>query len=242
MEYLGTQLTEKQLRTALTRLPEGLSNTYENALERIQAQPKNRSEIAMRALKWITFSRARLNAIQLQHALAVTSETTSITDCDLIDIRKIISLCAGLVTCDKSTAVVRLVHYTSQAFLQKKLGKREANAEIGRTSLHQLLLVIRQIELHPEQYYSPSDGLSATFETSHCLYHVREGGEEDLRMDIIEAFRTQALRKKVCQLSDSNIPQRFRVGGDEDISLLQISCLFGLPKLCRDLLWPGRVP
>jgi hypothetical protein len=139
------------------------------------------------------------------------------------------------VTSDKRTTVVRLVHYTSQAFLEGKLGKREANAEIARASLRQLVLTIQRDQLGPHEY---SSACRLTLEASrHWSHHVRQGGEEDLQMDIIEAFRTQALRNRLCQLSQKFGTVPFDLSRGEDTSLLQIACMFGLPKLCRGLLW-----
>jgi hypothetical protein len=60
-----------------------------------------------------------LNSIELQHALAVKPGDVELGEDNLQDIEDIISLCAGLVTVDEESNVVRLFHYTTQQYFEQ---------------------------------------------------------------------------------------------------------------------------
>ena len=117
-------------------LPKGLDDTYGSALERILPpyQHEDNANLAMRALKWVTFSRVYLNIEEIQHALAVAPASADIVrePDDLVDIPKLISLCVGLVTLHKENRQIRLVHYTAQKYLEDRF-KADGDAEIAIT-------------------------------------------------------------------------------------------------------------
>ena len=62
----------KPLRKALEVLPKGLEATYDNAIERIQkGQDKDRSDLAMKVLMWLSYALRPLKIGEIQYALAV---------------------------------------------------------------------------------------------------------------------------------------------------------------------------
>jgi hypothetical protein len=81
-------------------------------MDRIDGQVKDRAERGKQTISWIVdcglSTKRALMAVQLQEALGV-----EIGESDL-DRENMVSACAGLVTVDEGSQIVRLVHYTTQ--------------------------------------------------------------------------------------------------------------------------------
>jgi len=79
-------------------------------------QPRSRSKLGMDVLMWVSHTERPLHVDELCHALGVEGST----DLDIRNIPTIETLLAcslGLVTVEKSSSTVRLVHYTLQEYL-----------------------------------------------------------------------------------------------------------------------------
>jgi hypothetical protein len=57
---------------------------------------------------------------ELQHALAVEPDDKAIDEKALVDETLRISVCAGIVTIDEESNVIRLVHYTTEEYFERK--------------------------------------------------------------------------------------------------------------------------
>ena len=111
-------------KEALERLPSELQNTYKETLSRIQAlKPKSGAERAMNVLLW-TFLQfpthgKSMSIAELQHALAVKVSDKEFNEDRIPSLKVILGNCLGLVTVDKETSTVRLVHYTLQEYFRE---------------------------------------------------------------------------------------------------------------------------
>ena len=107
---------------ALEKFAEGgnaLDQAYENSIQRIQCQAEEHTDLARKVLICITFGARPLTLDELRHAIAVDESTKELDpELDLDDPDVLISACAGLVTIDPETNTIRLVHYTTQKFLE----------------------------------------------------------------------------------------------------------------------------
>src|SRR5438034_11601430 len=102
---------------ALKSLPMGSDacmKTYDHVLRLIESQPEEDRELAGQVLWWIFCSKRRLTATELQHAIAVEVGESYLDPQNLTSVQDMVSCCAGLVTLDEETNVIRLVHYTAQ--------------------------------------------------------------------------------------------------------------------------------
>jgi ankyrin repeat protein len=88
-------------------------------MERIEGQVKDQEQLAKQVLSWITCAKRPLTVLELQHALAVEVGTLNLDEENLPDIGDIVSTCAGLVTVDEESNVIRLVHYTTQEYFER---------------------------------------------------------------------------------------------------------------------------
>ncbi len=88
-------------------------------MERIGGQVKDQEELAKQVLSWITYAKRPLTTSELQHALAVEVGEFALDEENLPQIEDMVSVCAGLVTVDKESNIIRLVHYTMQEYFKR---------------------------------------------------------------------------------------------------------------------------
>lgn len=108
MDSLMRSITLRKIKAALTLLPEGLDNMYDDAVERIQDQDPEYASLTMKVLSWIYFAIRPLNAQKLQHALAAEPDDSFLDEDGLIDKDLIISVCGGLVSVQGDTVILYL--------------------------------------------------------------------------------------------------------------------------------------
>jgi hypothetical protein len=85
---------------------------------RIDSQLPEDRTLAKNALSWISYARRPLTVTELCHALAVEIEDDELNVDNIPDIDDIVSVCAGLVTVDEKSQIIRLVHYTTQEYTE----------------------------------------------------------------------------------------------------------------------------
>ena len=98
-------------------------------MERIKAQDTDSRELAEHVLSWIICAKRHLITLELQLALAVEIGKPKLDKGNLTQIEDMVSVCAGLVTVDEETNIIRLVHYTTQEYFERTRGKWFQNAE-----------------------------------------------------------------------------------------------------------------
>lgn len=132
------------IRRALENLPNGsdaLDKSYHNAMERIQGQEVGFQEVAKLVLSWIVCANRPLTTSELQHALAVEVGDSELGEDNLQEIEEMVSVCAGLVTVDEESDIIRLVHYTTQEYFERtqSLWFPDAQTTIATTCVTYLL-------------------------------------------------------------------------------------------------------
>jgi hypothetical protein len=106
----------------LERVPTGTEAydyAYKDAMKRIEGQVKDQEELAKQVLSWITYAVRPLNTSELRHALAVEVGQAELDKENLLEMEDIVSVCAGLVTVDEESRIIRLVHYTTQEYFKQ---------------------------------------------------------------------------------------------------------------------------
>ncbi|PGG96211.1 hypothetical protein AJ79_09680 [Helicocarpus griseus UAMH5409] len=116
---------------------EKLEYAYGTAMDRINSQAKDFIEIAHSVLSWIMLARTPLSIKELQYALAVEEELPELDEDNVSDPEDILSACAGLVTIDDESSLVRLVHYTAQDYFDTRWTKwfPDAQLQISRACI-----------------------------------------------------------------------------------------------------------
>ncbi|KAI9768652.1 MAG: hypothetical protein M1839_003987 [Geoglossum umbratile] len=96
-----------------------LNQAYADAMTRINDQKTDLQILAKKALLWIVHSKRPLNTLELRHALAVETGKPELDKDNIPETKGILSVCAGLVTVDKESNIIRLVHYTAQKYFEQ---------------------------------------------------------------------------------------------------------------------------
>ncbi|GKZ86034.1 hypothetical protein AnigIFM56816_000884 [Aspergillus niger] len=131
LDFLRDQVSPKRMHRALTEMSNnsGLRRlAYQETMKRIESQSPNLRNLAIHALSWIVCAKRPLSILELQHALAIQTGSHSIDTEDVADATLIISVCAGLVSVDMESSVVRLAHPTAQGFYSDFLEEWFPNA------------------------------------------------------------------------------------------------------------------
>lgn len=116
MDSLTNQPTVGDVKEALRNLPKGmagLDKTYEQAMRRIESQGDGFRKLAKQVLLWVTHVKRPLSTAEVRYALAVKVDTTKLNEDFLLEVEVLSSICAGLVSVDEQSHVIRLVHYTT---------------------------------------------------------------------------------------------------------------------------------
>jgi Ankyrin repeats (3 copies)/Ankyrin repeats (many copies) len=98
---------------------EAYDEAYAEAIKRIDSQLLGKAEVAKRAISWITYAGRPLKSQELCHALAVELGEEELDPENIDDVGDIVSFCAGLVTVDEESNIIRLVHYTTQEYFER---------------------------------------------------------------------------------------------------------------------------
>ncbi|KAB5570506.1 ankyrin repeat-containing domain protein [Coniochaeta sp. 2T2.1] len=126
LDSLVGKRSPKAVRTALGKLPsrsDAYDHAYQNAMERIEGQLADQEELAKQVLAWVTCALRPLSTIDIQHALAVEFGLPGLDEENLPDPEDLLSVCAGLVTIDEKSHIIRLAHYTTQEYLNRTKGR-----------------------------------------------------------------------------------------------------------------------
>lgn len=114
----------KEIRTALSKLTSGsnaYAAAYSEAWHRINTQPEEHKNLAKKTIAILVTERRPLSVEELCHALSVDTEIEQVDDEeDIRDIEDILSTCAGLVTTDPGSNMVRLVHMSTQDYFHQQ--------------------------------------------------------------------------------------------------------------------------
>ena len=104
-------------------------------MERINGQIKDQEELAKQVLSWITCAKRPLTTTELQHALGVEVGESELDKENLSEIEDIVSVCAGLVTIDEESGIIRLVHYTTQEYFERTQRQWFPDAQTNITTI-----------------------------------------------------------------------------------------------------------
>ncbi|KAH6975943.1 hypothetical protein BKA56DRAFT_674463 [Ilyonectria sp. MPI-CAGE-AT-0026] len=205
---------------------------------RIKGQKPSMKELTLQVLMWTTFAKKQITSAGLQHALAVEVGELELDEENIPLIDTILSVCAGLVTLDEESKIVRLVHYTTQEYLQKTQERwcpgSDAEFNIATTCIAYLSLNEFQpgfCEIPTERAQSyPLYGYAA----GNWGYHV-QGASRSCPGVLAFLQCTEKLWTSVQLLHGLRSP-RFNVDGPKNETGLELASWFGIHE-ALDARW-----
>jgi ankyrin repeat protein len=115
--------------------PSALDEAYNKALERIQQQRGDLPRDALLILSWIVNAKRQITVPELRDALAVEIGKSALDEDNVPTIEHVTRACAPLIVVDGESNIVRLVHYTTQEYLERTQNIWFQNAQIDITNI-----------------------------------------------------------------------------------------------------------
>ena len=122
VDTLLDKRTKQKVLSTLDKLSKGsaaLDAAYSEATKRMDGQLDGDRLLARRTLSWITYAQRLLTTQELCHALAIEPGDRALNSDKVYDVEDVISVCAGLVTVDEESNIIRFVHYTTQEYFER---------------------------------------------------------------------------------------------------------------------------
>ncbi|KAH4216616.1 hypothetical protein HBI26_190290 [Parastagonospora nodorum] len=149
MDALADCLNISEIEIALRSLPQGINDTYDQVMERIEKLSVNRRRAVKRLLQWVSYSKRPLTIRELEHAIAVSRGARELQADHIISAKVLTSLSAGIVIVDENERV-RLTHKTAEDYF---INRRETFFSDGDVEITERCLAYLQL---------------ATFESGPC--------------------------------------------------------------------------
>ena len=182
MDAILGEITLTRRRKKLDEMTkgEGLGDAYTATLSRVKVQPGSKSKMGMEVLMWVSHAKRPLHVDELCHALGVEGSI----DLDIRNIPAIETLLAcslGLVTIEKSSSTIRLVHYTLQEYLSRNpnlfLRPHSMIAEVCLTYLN----FRRVVGFSPALCSAPPTAPFIDYASCYWGSHSRRGNVESVK-------------------------------------------------------------
>jgi ankyrin repeat protein len=241
IDSLMSHPTLGHIKQALRNLPqgfEGLDETYRQAMERITHQPEGYRKLANQLLSWVTHAKRALSPGEIQHALAVEAGVRELDKDFLLEIEIFGSICAGLITVDTNSNVVRLVHYTTKEYLMRTSSFKDAQTDITIVCVTYLSFNAFETgscksnqefktRLHTNVLYN--------YAARYWGYHAHTAAtKEDLILDLLES------RAKVSAASQAMMVSEHRLSSIRRVPLkmtgVHVAAYFGIEWAIKGLL------
>lgn len=185
LDSLSGKLSERAIKCELEVLTKGSGTydlAYDKAMQRVNDHVKDKRDMAVKVLSWVTRARRPLTTLELLHALAVELGETKFHIDNLPSLDDVISVCEGLVTvtADPMGDTIRLVHYTAKEYFDRKWTSwfSDAEASIATTcvtylsfDVFQTGVCINDAELQTRYYQYPLYSYAATNWGHHARAH-----------------------------------------------------------------------
>ena len=117
MDSLATKRTPRAVQETLQNLPSQINDTYDQAMQRIEATNDDDRKIVMNFLLWVSFAARPLSVAEVEHASSIIAGTFDIDADEILSAGDLASMCAGLIIVDASD-VVRMVHLSAQNYFK----------------------------------------------------------------------------------------------------------------------------
>ncbi|QMW26979.1 hypothetical protein G4B84_002268 [Aspergillus flavus NRRL3357] len=249
LDSLQDKISYSDVKDALRNLPKGVDayeRAYSEAKGRIQGQMGGFRNLAMRILSWIVCSKRPLKTSELQHAIAVQIDTRELDRDNITDVGLMTSVCAGLVTVDKSSSIVRLVHYTAQEYFEKRWTSwfPDANTDIAITCITYLSfdtfgsgICKTDDDFEKRLLLYPLYDFAAVF----WAHHVRSS-RVDMEELIAKLLKDGSKSSAVCQaimVSGSSRHPNYSQKVPNDITGLHLAAQVGLVDIIRHFMERG---
>ena len=236
------------MEQALEAMPRGLDDALGETLQRIQAQPEKRKQLGMNTLMWIFFSKRPLKVAELSEALAINPKKCVLDQKFRQSEKMMVSCCLGLVTVDKKSSVIRLVHYSVQEFFRENqirlwpLGQQSvaelaisylSSDAFAQGSCREESELVALIHRHPFAKYA------ARFWGKH-VRNAQSQAVDDFALRLLQSSKHRACAVQISHYVVGYRKEYWDAGEASSRNGLHIASTFGLEEIAKQLLESGE--
>ncbi|KAJ3542660.1 hypothetical protein NM208_g1950 [Fusarium decemcellulare] len=189
MDYLCEQGSLGLIKSALHQLPRSVPSAFKTSINQIKRTDEAESMVSLRGLAphvltWIVNALTPLNAEQISLSFALRYCDKTFDRAYMLKPYRVMSACAGLVTMDPETGVLRLVHESvGQHLVEHKVIPQKAHMIMAKACLKCLLLDDSPgplVDVASKHFERPLIEYCA----SHWATHLRQGQLEEVDLDV----------------------------------------------------------
>ena len=208
-------------------------------MKRINSQDTEDVELAKQVLSWISYAKRPLTVIELRHALAIVPEAKELDVEALMDKELLLSVCAGIVTIEHGSDIMRLVHYTTQEYFERKRDCLFPDAQTTIASSCLTYLAFNVFDKPCTNKKSLEDRLKeyklSVYAAQYWGAHTRGHAETKMGNAIIQTFQSRGKLDSIAQIERHELkPWDFAI--HSGLSLLHIVAANGLATICQYFL------
>ena len=146
-------------------------------MRRIQGQEYWFRDLAEQILSWIVWALLPLTVPELQLALSIEPGDEQLDEDNFLDANDLTSVCAGLVIIDQERQLIRLVHYTTQEYFERRRDGLFGDIQTKITAVCTTYLCLDVFEVPCSDFKTIQDRVTdypfLTYATLFWGYHVQ---------------------------------------------------------------------
>lgn len=192
MDALADCLTPSEVQHALSTLPTGIDDTYDNAMARIGKLSANRQRAVKKLLMWVSYAERPLSVKELEHATAVSRGVRELRPDAILSAKVLTSLSAGLVIIDENEHV-RLTHKTAESYFTEKRATLFPQGEVELAECCLAYLQLQAFDDGPCPQIDESDAFDARLKVYPFLGYAALNWGNHARRCLSEIVTPQAL-------------------------------------------------
>ena len=238
-----TTIYRRRQRLRATKNGLDLEGAYGATLGRIKAQGGDKARLGMAALMWISHSRRPLQADELCYAIATQIGSNDLDSDDIPAISTLLGCCQGLVTMEKGTLTIRLIHFT----LQEYLCTHPDLFDRAHSTMAETCLTYLNFQYIKDPSSGPSPDLQDTpFLEYSSLYwgiHMRMGTSDrakTLAVQLLDQFDGHISAKSLWKSINGGFPRYYKCPVVKPFSALHCISYFGIADVADTLMNTNR--
>jgi ankyrin repeat protein len=218
-------------------------------MDRVEGQLKDQKELAKQVLSWITCAKRPLTTLELQHALAIEVRDSELDKENMPEIEDMVSVCAGLVTIDEESGIIRLVSSTVEEYFQRTQKCWFPNAEINITIICVTYLSFSEFEsgiCQTENEFEERLQSNRLYEYAAHYWGHHAHKASTFIPEVISFLERKGQVEASCQALMATKQYSYNPGYSQHIPKqmtgLHLAAYFGVSKEVNDLLSHGYKP